>query len=543
VEQALSIYLPQWDIQLHKRRSPRPHDAAPGVAEDARAARPLLLTRTTARLETVARCCAMARALGVTPGMSLADARAACGVEEGGVDVAPLDPDQSLHALHRLARWMVRFSPVVAIDPVAREPGEPPDGLLLDMTGAAHLFGGEQLLLTEIATRLARRGMASRLAIAPTIGAAWALARFGPEALTIVHISTQRTPRHRGSQRCCNEPRREEIEDATNPLDILPVEALRLAREIVEQLHSVGIETIGQLRILPRESLLHRFGAPVLLRLDQALGRTPELLVPLRHYEPVSVTQPFDGPTLSLEGIFLRLQEMLGQLTELLLHQEAGIRGLRLHWVRLNAPAITRDLVTATATRDAKHLWNLLRPKVETMPMGYGVEAMTLTAFWMQTMPHRQTGIWQADHADEDRALGEFLDTVVNRWEGRGVLRAAPAASHVPEEAWAFAPCGDTSTPASVLALDRPTVLLEEAEGIEVVALQPDRPPVRVQWRGRWEEVVRASGPERIMTPWWRVPPLPVRSVTRDYYKVETAAGWLGIFRQADRWFLYGLWS
>jgi protein ImuB len=299
---------------------------------------------------------------------------------------------------------------------------------------------------------------------------------------------------------------------------------------------------------LPRESLLHRFGSLVLLRLDQAFGRVPELLLPLRHYDPVSVTQPFDGPTLSLEGIFLRLQEMLARLTDLLLHQEAGVRGLRLHWLRLNAPPLTRDLITAAATRDPKHLWNLLRPKVETMHLGYGVEAMTLTAFWMQTLPHRQAGIWQADHADEDRALDEFLDTVLNRWgEGGGkarrVLTPAPAASHVPEEAWAFAPVGGGDESDPLPALDRPTLLLDP-QPIDVLALQPDLPPVRVHWRGQWHPVLAASGPERIATPWWRVPPQPLRSVTRDYYKIQTPLGWLAIFRQSPgQWFLHGLWA
>jgi protein ImuB len=343
-----------------------------------------------------------------------------------------------------------------------------------------------------------------------------------------------------------------------NPLDPLPLAALRLPAAIVDQLHSVGIQRVGQLRALPRESLLHRFGNEVLLRLDQALGRAPELLVPVREHEPVSVTRPFDGPTLSLEGIFLTLQEMLAQLTEMLLCQEAGIRGLRLAWVRFNAADIGCEMVTAAATRDAKHLWNLLRPKVEAMHMGYGVEAMTLTAFWIQTITHCQAGIWEDKDDAADRGLSEFLDTVANRWGADRVLAAAPAAAHVPEEAWSFAGImrqksgindnnsfrneANSKFP-PIPFLDRPTCLLEP-EPVEVLALQPDFPPSRIFWRGTWHAVSAGAGPERIVTPWWRVPPAPVRSVTRDYYKVQTHAGWLWLFRDSgNKWFVQGVWA
>ena len=100
--------------------------------------------------------------------------------------------------------------------------------------------------------------------------------------------------------------------------------------------------------------------------------------------------------------------------------------------------------------------------------------------------------------------------------------------------------CLNASTGWGVLV--RPGVLLERAEEVEVVALEPDHPPVRVWWRGHWREVVCGEGPERICGEWWgKESPL----AARDYYKVQCADGeWLWLFRSVEtgRWFVQGKW-
>ena len=274
------------------------------------------------------------------------------------------------------------------------------------------------------------------------------------------------------------------------------------------------MERVGQLLVLPRESLRERFGGEVLLRLDQAFGRISETVVPLREEEAPVVRRVFEGATVSLEGIFLTVQEMLGELAGMLESRESGVRGLRLEWVRFNAGPVSRELVVGLATRDSRHLWKLLRPKVEQMHLGYGVEAMVLTAFWVEGMEHKQAGMWKGaeDGERRDREFAEFLDRVVNRWGARRVLRGVAVGSHVPEVARGFGEEAQRHKGTEALRgkimrnrgneemrrrelvlLDRPTVLLEP-EPVEVVALQPDCAPSRVWWRGRCWTCGRGAG-------------------------------------------------
>jgi protein ImuB len=109
--------------------------------------------------------------------------------------------------LAALALWCQRFTPLTALDP--------PDGVVLDITGCAHLFGGEAGLQAALAARLP----GARMAIADTAAAAWGLARYGGELMA------------------------------------LPVAALRLPPETAARLRKIGVRTIGQLARLPRAGL------------------------------------------------------------------------------------------------------------------------------------------------------------------------------------------------------------------------------------------------------------------------------------------------
>jgi protein ImuB len=459
--------------------------------------------------------------------------------------VAPFDPARSRHALALLAKWSLRFSPTVSIDPTpdprsrpADFPDDAPDGLLLDVTGEAHLFGTERLLLVEIATRLARIGFSARLAIAPTLGAAWALARFGPHPLAVVD--------------------EEYLQPALQPL---PVEALRLEAPAIAGMHQVGIERISHLLRIGRDSLLTRFGEELLLRLDQALGRATEQIDPLHPAEPVAVRRLFDGATTQLEALFISVQELLAELAARLLAQESGIRGLRLELTRINASPASREIVLGAPSRDPRHLWSLLRPKLENMHLGYGVEAITLTAHWTDRIRHRQTGAWGTGEATDthDEEYAAFLDTLINRWGANRVLAAQPVPSHTPEVARHFTPLQQTANtrPAAqpveidLLFVDRPSILFDHPEPAEALALQPDHPPTRLQWRNQEHLLQEGTGPERIATAWWRSSHKTITgrqgtSSTRDYFKVQTQAGaWLWIFREIEsgHWFVHGLWG
>ena len=478
------------------------------------------------------RCCPIAQSAGVVPGMTLSEGRAICPEAQA----EKFDPFKSRQAMGLLAKWALRFSPVVAVDPTpaGRHPDDLPDGLLLDITGTAHLFGGEALFMTEIAQRLKRLGFGARMAIGPTIGAAWALARFGRHPAAKVDEG--------------------QVPEALAPL---PVAALRLTQHVAAGLQEVGVEKVQELLRLPRGSVLVRFGEEVLLRMDQAFGRANELLEPLRLCEPITVRRFFDGQTSQLEAVMLAAKELLTELCAKLLEKESGVRGMKLEWARINSPAISREFVLSRPNRDVKHLYGLMHPKMETMHMGYGVEGITLSAYWSERIPHTQTGAWEQTEweNEHDEAYNGFLDTLVNRWGNGRVLVAHPAASHVPEAARRFVPVGgaaEADRPAEMVCIDRPALLFERPEQAEGMALSPDRPPAWIRWRGREYVLEAGTGPERIVTEWWGVlangrgnKPGGGMS-TRDYFKVQTGgATWLWVFRELESgsWFVHGIWA
>jgi protein ImuB len=456
--------------------------------------------------------------------MAMAEAKAMCHQARS----VPFEPEKSRQALALLAKWCLRFSPVVAVDPTpaGNHPDGSPDGLLLDVTGVAHLFGGEHLLVHEVATRLNRLGFAARLAIAPTLGAAWALARFDPYPAAIV--------------------RNEQLREALDPL---PVAALRLATLTCAGLNQVGIEQFRHLLKLSRESLVARFGEELLLRMDQALGRKSELIEPLRLAEPLAVRRLFDGASTQIEAVTITVQDLLGELTRRLLEHESGVRGLRLELTRINATPVSREFVLGAPSRDAKHLWKLMGPKVESMHLGYGVEGVAVTAYWTEKMPHEQTGAWGIGESCDahDQEYQAFLDTLMDRWGSGHVLAARAVASHVPEAARQFQPVRETDAAiAELMPLDRPSVLLDQPEPAEGMALQPDHPPSWIRWRGQEYILETGIGPERIATAWWNAGNGANRPSTRDYFKVRTAgASWLWVFRELEtrRWFVHGIWA
>jgi protein ImuB len=450
--------------------------------------------------------------------MSVAEAKMLC----TSVVIQAFDAARSHAALERIAHWCMRFSPVVSLDPTSLDgfPEGSVDGLLLDITGEEHLFGSEHLLLTEIARWFRRMGLATRLAAAPTVGAAWALARFDPHPLSVV-----------------------QEEQLNEVLGALPLAALRVDGETLENLQQVGVEKIDQLLTLPRESLRIRFGSDLLRRLDQTLGRIEERIVPIKPLEPLCVRRLFDGTATQLEAVTLTVQELIGELVQRLLIKESGVRKIHLELTRAEAPPISYEITLGKPSRNEKHLWALLRPKVETMNLGYGVDAVSLTAVWVETIRHTQHDAWEKGAKDK-RDVDELLDTLTNRLRREQVLRARVHESHMPEKTRILEPVQDEhpGAPNLVIVLaDRPSLLLDPPEPAQAIALQPDHPPARLQWRGIEHHLIAGSGPERIITEWWQ----DGRPSTRDYFKVQTMEGqWLWVCRELEssRWFVHGLW-
>lgn len=499
------------------------------ACSSAESALAVVLVTTERGSQWVACSCERAEAKGVCVGMSLAHAKAL--LKGTQIWERPYTPVEDAQRLHRLARWAQRFSPVVAADE--------PDGLLLDMTGCEPLFDGDERMVALVDTSLARWGLPARLALAPTVGCAWAVSRFGVDRIKIV------AP--------------ERVRDELAPL---PVAGLRIDPTFVSALNEVGIERIGSLFDLPREELACRFGADLLRRLDQATGEANETINPVRTATPIEATRNFDGPVTSLESIVVTARELLFALVLQLEERACGVRTLDVVFERISAEPARVSITLTYPSRDAQHLWTLLGPKIERTNLGYGVESVALHASRLGKLSPRQLSFGHGGQGDCNQRdggdCGELLDRLIDRLGPRTVCAMTVAETHVPEEAFPLRTWsqtqgqvpqrGNNDATENCDRVHRPSQLFEVPEPVQVISLVPEGPPSWMRWRGRESNVQCAGGPERIALPWWRstrgTSPLP--NLTRDYYEVQDDQGrllWVFRDRATHGWFVHGLWA
>ena len=457
---------------------------------------------------------AAARAQGLRASMPLAHATAMV------PDLAVVEADArgDLRALSGLAAWCLHLSPTTAPDP--------PDGLWIDITGCAHLHGGEAPMLEALVGRLAAAGLSARAGLADTPGAAHAVARHGGGAVTIVAPGGQ-----------------------ADALALLPPRALRIADETADGLRRLGFDLIGQLIGTPRGPLARRFGDGLLLRLDQAMGRAPEPIRPVLPPGTIRVRRAFVEPIATAEAFAAVIPVLVGEACTALERCGAGARTLDLVFERVDGGAQAVRVGTARPTRDAAHLARLLDERIEAVDPGLGVEAMRLALTLVEPLAPAQRGNGLDGGPGDAADIAGLIDRLSN-WLGIGkVYRVAPVESDVPERAVAAVPpLAPAAGPGWVTAWPRPARLLPRPEPVEAVGLLPDHPPRAFTWRRVRHSVLRADGPERISGEWWR------RSsevaAVRDYWTVETENGrrfWL--FRQGNgvdpatgglAWFLHG---
>ncbi|MGK2285051.1 Y-family DNA polymerase [Pedomonas sp. V897] len=519
----VSLWLPHWPLERRRQALRRRSRLQPGSAGPDAEPREFALVEAGPHGLSLAALNEGARAAGLRVGQMLTDARAWC----PSLAAAPIDREADAAALAALARWAGQYTPIVGVD------GR--DGLLLDVTGCAHLRGGEHGLLADLARRLHALGFTARLALADTVGCAWALARFGADDQTVVPEGAARLA-----------------------LADLPVAALRLEPEVVAALRLLGLKRIGQLLPLPRAALARRFRArqhaeAVVTRLDQALGDRGEPVTPLDPPALLQVTRSFGAPLIDRALVEAWLPRLLTELTALLARQGLGVRRLQLTAFRTDGAR--QDIVAGMGepTRDAAHIARLLAPRLEALDPGFGIESLRLAAVEAAPLAAVQDS-FAGDRGALD--LARLGDRLANRLGERAVYRLAARESHVPERAEALRPRarGPRERPAHRAALDldrpRPLLLLDRPEAVSVVAEVPEGPPARFVWRRLEYRVVRAIGPERIAPEWWQAQD---GERTRDYYVVEDAQGrrfWLfrhGLYGGAAHeapaapdWFIHG---
>jgi protein ImuB len=467
---------------------------------------------------------AAAEAVGFMLGDSVADARAKTDV----LQVHPVDPAADQAALRRLGLWATRYTP--AVSPWGEENGA--DGFFLDVTGAAHLFGGEEALLADLARRLDRSGLPARLAVADTAGAAWALARFHASPAAVLRSGQE-----------------------AEGLDALPVEALRLSPDTTIALRRLGFRRVGSLIGKPRAPFAARFPPELLQRLDQALGHVPELLTFLAPLPVYRALRQLLEPITMQEAIVTVATRLMQDLVPALERGGVGARSLRLALYRIDGEVVVVDLSLMAPTRNSRHVARLIDLKlervVEAIDAGFGFETLSLTVTVTERMRPRQTELACVSNGETAECRAVLIDSLRQRLGPRRVWQLEPVASHLPERAQTARAPVEEPQPWPVVdeAPPRPLFLLPRAEPAEVMALIPEGPPKRFRWRGTSHSVVWAQGPERIAGEWWRQRKL---QPTRDYYLVEDEVGhrfWLyreGLYGRetaAPRWFVHGLFA
>jgi protein ImuB len=442
----------------------------------------------------------------------------------------PHGPSQR-EALEALAAHCDRFSPAVGVELSAE-----PDSLLLDITGLAHLFGGEAALAQRIVNDFARRGLNVRVAIADTPGAAWAVVHGIGESADF-----QETPKPLVSAVRVVPPG--ETATALRPL---PIELLRLTDEVVGLLHQLGIQRIGQLEMLPRGELATRFGPELLRRFDQAVGRLAEPIAARQPSPPLRAHWVFEHPISQRETIGQILEHLIGQMAAMLIDRGRG--ALRLE-CRLDCPpksAVRVDVGLFEPTAAVRHLFELVELQLEGLRMTAPVAAVYVEATVTAPLEYRQQELFADGSARrQPPQLAALVDRLSSRLGERAVGRVRLKSDAQPELAWQYDPLVDRSAGRRVrrqeIASDlppRPLRLLSRPRRLAATSVLPDGLPVRFRCGDQEHQVAHTWGPERIETGWWRG-----QIVGRDYFHVETTTGrrfWLYRRLRDQQWFLHG---
>ncbi len=504
MRRVVSLYLPNWPVDRLLRGL---GEAAPPPDL------PLILAGRAGRRRTVLAANRVAMAQGARVGMATTQAQALI----PGLDVREADPKGDEAALGRLAVWaMRRYAPVCQPDP--------PDGLAIDATGAAHLKGGEAAMLADMIERLGAEGVAADAAIGPTYGSAHAVVRFRRAHRIIMPDAI----------------------DAA--IGGLPLAGLRLPSELIAHLNRMGFDRIADVAHRPRAPLALRFGHELGRRIDQAYGRVEEPLIPVEAPDIPTVSRVFGEPIGAPETLARHITSLTSELCTAM--ETLGLGARRLDWLcfRVDNRIEAQRVGLARPSRDALRLARLLSDRIEKIDPGFGIERMTLSAVQAEPLHWKpgESALGQAETPD----LSELVDVLSNRIGAQRLYRLVPIESDVPERSVGKAP------PLSVAPIldwtpewPRPARLLKRPEPVETMALLPDNPPTHFTWRGVRRRVVKADGPERIFGE-WRRRDAEVWAV-RDYFQVEDEAGrrfWL--FRAGNgedqrtgshAWFMHGL--
>ncbi|HSR81966.1 MAG TPA: DNA polymerase Y family protein [Hyphomicrobiaceae bacterium] len=561
----VSVWLKAWPIA--RLLNVQASSASAEATLDSR--RPLVLVAPAKGGTRIVSLNRAAQRAGLTKDVLLSNARS----KVPNLQVRDADPVADSDALRRLALWCLRYTPKVA--PWDEASGA--DGLFLDIEGSAHLFGGEERLLADLAARLKAFRLVARMAIADTAGTAWAVARHSEQNGTIVASGEE-----------------------MHTLHALPLAALRLGEDSQRLMHRLGLRRIGEILHQPRAPFAARFQAELLRRLDQALGHAPEPLMPVVEPPVYRAQACFTEPIMTQEHVLQAATCLLEVLGRDLERDAVGIRLLRLLLFRVDGEVQSLELGLAAPSRDAQHIAQLIGLRLyrlgNELEADFGFEAAAVHVRNAESLAERQASLGLHEDGASPEELARLIDRLQQRLGRHAVRQLHPRQSHTPERAVRVRPASPSarllsgpsshkttksiqaeskrrtgrgkgkrqiSAPAHVtaphpglrpeeawtetIAAPRPLLLLERPEPADVLAVVPDGPPRHFRWRGVLHQIAQAQGPERIAPEWWRH----TAEGTRDYYLVEDAQGhrfWLyreGLYGQGatPQWFVHGMFA
>ncbi len=518
-----------WFPRLGAERLLR-HD--PGFSET-----PFAVVEDRAGLQALSSLSAPASAAELRRGQPLRDAHAMC----PDLITRARMPHAEAAFLGALRRWAGKFSPWVA--------EEPPASLIVDLTGCAHLFGGEEALMAQVAEDCADLGLTVQAGIADTAGAAWALARYagrgaaparsGDAIDQEAYATRARAVKRRHWERGGPAPPRGTPEGGTmriappgqtvRAIASLPVAALRLDAEMVEALGRLGLRRVEDILGQPRAGLARRFGRGLVQRLDQALGTEPEPISPAKPPAHFGVRLTLPDPIGLESDIAAAIDRLLPRLEVLLTEKGRGARRVRLECHRADHTMDWAEVGLARPSAEPDRIRPLLMMKVPDIDAGFGIDRVRIEA----TVTEPVYAVQHRGHADAAAAAqtrqsgAAAFEILIGRLGARigmdAITRQHPADSHIPEKAvktlaaaWSEpARHWDPPPAPRPLRIWRPEPVMAEDT--------PDL-PLSFRWRRQTYEIAAASGPERIAPEWWLDDP-EWRSGVRDYWRVTTVGG------------------
>ncbi len=459
---------------------------------------------------------------GIAVGQALNDARAIC----PQLEVHGAEPQMVAQSLKSLAQWCDRYSPLVAL--------MPPNSIAIDITGCAHLFGGEAALMADVIERLKRMGLSICTGLADTVAAARAVAFYGDSDAAGRII-----------------PAGEILATVNN----LPVEALFLCADTIVMLKRLGLKTIGSVAAIPRHALARRFRSKqaisdICLRLDHLYGKSAQVFEPLKPAPTYRSRIGYSEPVLDSVSIEHGLGYLLEDMAHQLERDGLGIRAVTLSACRVDGSVRALTVRLSAAQREPAHIARLFKQRLEQIDPGEGVDSLVLCADSVQDLNPHQVNLDGTHHRKGEEIAG-LIDRLANRLGDTNIYCSSPRSSHIPERAQAAVvataqPCWPQQMP------ERPFRLLSRPEIITAIAEVPDGPPLQFVWRRVRRQVARARGPERIAPEWWLEGS--AGEEVRDYYEVEDVQGhryWLyraGLYQDPARkgpplWFVHGLFA